>query len=241
MTSARLLIGDVRDRLADIPDNSVDFLCCSPPFLALRSYLPVDHPDKNKEIGSERTPADYLDVLLDLTGEFARVLAPHGSIAIELGDTYAGSGRAGGDYNSGGLRDGQEAFDGSASRDRQGRTNDSVVRRDDEHPPVGTWSNARFRSGYVVRHSDGRLQAPNADTYDVNYQKHPSGAGAGWPMPNVRHPHPVHVEPRLRPQPAATPSESSSTNATSTSRWNGSAHFCSKWITERMRWRERKW
>ena len=38
------------------------------------------------------------------------MLAPHGSIVIELGDTYAGNGGAGGDYLVGGLREGQPAF-----------------------------------------------------------------------------------------------------------------------------------
>jgi site-specific DNA-methyltransferase (adenine-specific) len=61
--SLRYLVGDVRDRLADIPDNSVDLVVTSPPFLALRSYLPADHPDKHREIGSEPTPADFIDTL----------------------------------------------------------------------------------------------------------------------------------------------------------------------------------
>lgn len=42
------------------------------------------------EIGGEPTPAEFLDVLLALTAEWGRVLAPWGSIAIELGDTYTG-------------------------------------------------------------------------------------------------------------------------------------------------------
>jgi hypothetical protein len=32
------------------------------------------------------------------------VLAPHGTLVVELGDTYAGSGGAGGDYLDDGLR-----------------------------------------------------------------------------------------------------------------------------------------
>lgn len=92
MNRTTYLIGDVRDRLAEIPDCSVDLVLTSPPFLALRSYLPDDHPDKHREIGSEPTPAEFLATLLGLTGEFDRVLAPHGSIAVELGDTYSGSG-----------------------------------------------------------------------------------------------------------------------------------------------------
>lgn len=99
------IVSDVFESLAKLPDNSVDFIATSPPFLALRSYLPADHPDKSKEIGSEPTPAAFIDVLMDLTEEWARVLAPYGSIAVELGDTYSGSGVSGGDYNKGGWRE----------------------------------------------------------------------------------------------------------------------------------------
>lgn len=118
MSAATLHIGDVFDVMTSLPDNSVDLVLTSPPFLALRSYLPADHPDKAKEIGSEPTPAEFIDTLLALTAEWDRVLAPHGSICVELGDTYAGSGGAGGDYNADGLRDGQERFDGAARRER---------------------------------------------------------------------------------------------------------------------------
>jgi hypothetical protein len=97
--TATFLLGDVRERMAELPDGHFDFILCSPPFLALRSYLPPDHPDKDKEIGSEATPAEFIDVLLELTAEWGRLLAPHGSIAIELGDTYSGSGGAGGDWS----------------------------------------------------------------------------------------------------------------------------------------------
>lgn len=120
MSRARYLVGDVFDRMADLPDGSVDLVLTSPPFLALRSYLPPDHPDKAKEIGTEPDPAAFLDTLLHLTAEWRRVLAPHGSIAVELGDTYSGSGGAGGDYAEGGLRDGQPAFSGSSARKAYG-------------------------------------------------------------------------------------------------------------------------
>ena len=82
----------------------------APPFLALRSYLPADHPLKGKEMGSEPTPAEFVDSLLRVTAELRWVLAPHGSICVELGDTYTASGGAGGDYAENGLRDGQPKF-----------------------------------------------------------------------------------------------------------------------------------
>ncbi len=114
----RMHIGDVRSVLDSMEPGSVDLVLTSWPFLALRSYLPADHPDKALEIGQEPTPAEFLDTLLDVTEGFARVLAPHGSICTELGDTMAGSGGAGGDYNADGLRDGQARFDGSTRRGR---------------------------------------------------------------------------------------------------------------------------
>ena len=120
MSAATYHIGDVFDVMATLPDDSVDLVLTSPPFLALRSYLPADHPDKAKEIGSEPTPAEFIDTLLALTAEWDRVLAPHGSICVELGDTYAGSGGGGGDYLPGGLREDQPGFGGSAERQREG-------------------------------------------------------------------------------------------------------------------------
>jgi len=150
--TAHFLVGDVRDRMAQLEDGSFDFILCSPPFLALRSYLPEDHPDKAKEIGSEATPAEFIDTLLDLTAEWGRLLAPHGSIAIELGDTYAGSGGAGGDYDPDGLRDGQARFDGS------GKTGRLATYTDSRGNPAGM--------------RDQTFQGANTRT----------GGGRGWPL-----------------------------------------------------------
>jgi hypothetical protein len=110
--TALYLCGDVFDRLAELRRRRVRvaLALCSPPFLALRSYLLVGHPLKAQEIGSEATPAAFIDVMLALVAEVAHVLEPWGSLAFELGDTYAGSGGAGGDYNPAGLREGQPVF-----------------------------------------------------------------------------------------------------------------------------------
>ena len=161
MSGAVYKIGDVFDRMAELPDGSVDLVLTSPPFLALRSYLPADHPDKAKEIGSEPTPAAFIDTLLRLTAEWRRILAPHGSIAVELGDTYSGSGGAGGDYSAGGLRDGQERFDGSSSR------------------AYGTGAAARPPR----RRGDGGQYGyyPQGGTKH-NHDERPVTGGSGWPL-----------------------------------------------------------
>jgi hypothetical protein len=112
--------GDTREVLAGLAGAGVvvDLVVTSPPFLGLRSYLPAGHADKSLEIGNERSPGEFIDVQLDVIEACDRLLAPHGSIVFELGDTYAGSGGAGGDYGAGGLREGQAVFAGSAARSR---------------------------------------------------------------------------------------------------------------------------
>lgn len=121
--TARLIIADVFEGIDALRSEGtkVDLILTSPPFLALRSYLPSDHPDKHKEIGSEPDPAEFLDTMLRLVAALDLVLAPHGSIVFELGDTYAGSGGGGGDYSADGLRAGQPVFDGSGRRVRETR------------------------------------------------------------------------------------------------------------------------
>jgi hypothetical protein len=107
------LTGDVLDQLTGIPDGTIDLAATSPPFLALRDYNGLDG-----QWGSEASPAAFLDHLLTLAVELRRVLAPHGSIAVELGDTYSGSGGAVGDYADGGLRDTQRRYNGAAATAR---------------------------------------------------------------------------------------------------------------------------
>jgi DNA modification methylase len=118
MSAARYLIGDSLTVLRSLPDASVQSVISSPPYLAKRSYLPADHPDKSLEIGQENTPGDFLAALLAITDELWRVVSDDGTIWINLGDTASGSGGGGGDYNVGGLRDCQPRYAGSASRTR---------------------------------------------------------------------------------------------------------------------------
>ena len=84
--TALIIRGDAR-RLP-LPDASVDLICTSPPYFALRSYQDSgEHYDG--QIGSESTPAQWVQNMLDCTREWIRVLKPTGSIFVNLGDSYA--------------------------------------------------------------------------------------------------------------------------------------------------------
>ena len=122
-------VGGVFARLAEIPDRSIDVVVTSPPFLALRDYLPADHPDKDLEIGNEPTPAEFLDAMLAVTAELGRVLAPHGSLCVELGDTYTGAGGYGSPDSP------NPAYGKTAHNERfEGRTTRRFKRKDDGWP-----------------------------------------------------------------------------------------------------------
>jgi len=74
-----------------LADDSVDLIVTSPPYFALRSYRDDDeHYDG--QIGSEASPQEFLEALWAATVEMVRVVKPSGSIFVNLGDKYAGSG-----------------------------------------------------------------------------------------------------------------------------------------------------
>lgn len=87
--SVRILTGDVRDRLKDLPDESVHCVITSPPYWGLRSYLPANHPDKPREIGLERTLGEHIDALLGVFDEVRRVMRPEATLWLNYGDCYA--------------------------------------------------------------------------------------------------------------------------------------------------------
>ena len=172
MSEATYYVGDVFDVMATLPDSSVDLVLTSPPFLALRSYLPADHPDKAKEIGSEPTPAEFIDTMLALTAEWERVLAPHGSICVELGDTYSGAGGSGGDLTNGSKGDGEAVNSNGNPSIRRAR--DLTVGRDDNDG----WPMAKSLTGIPTLYAWSLAYGRNLLTGE------PSPAGQ-WRIRNV--------------------------------------------------------
>lgn len=83
MPTARVLVGDVRQRLAELPDCSVQTCITSPPYWGLRDY------GHDGQIGLEQTPDEYVAELVEVFREVRRVLADDGTLWLNLGDSYA--------------------------------------------------------------------------------------------------------------------------------------------------------
>lgn len=82
----RVLIGDVREQLTLLPDESVHCIVTSPPYWNLRDY---QHPG---QIGLEPTPEAYVESLVAVFREARRVLRHDGTLWLNLGDSYASQG-----------------------------------------------------------------------------------------------------------------------------------------------------
>ena len=82
--------GDVRDVLPTLDAGSVQCVVTSPPFWALRDY------GVDGQIGLEPTPDAYVETLVTVFREVWRVLRDDGTCWLNLGDSYAATGKSGG-------------------------------------------------------------------------------------------------------------------------------------------------
>ncbi|MBQ7813084.1 MAG: site-specific DNA-methyltransferase [Thermoguttaceae bacterium] len=73
--------GDVLNVLAEIPDNSFDFVMTSPPYWNQRVYA-------ENGVGGEKTYDEYVEILLKIFTEIHRTLKKSGSFWLNIGDVY---------------------------------------------------------------------------------------------------------------------------------------------------------
>ena len=87
-----IILGDSYTVLQTLPDNSVNSCITSPPYYALRDY------GYDGQIGLERTPEEFIEKLVLVFHEVKRVLTQDGTLWINIGDSYWGSGSRGFDF-----------------------------------------------------------------------------------------------------------------------------------------------
>ncbi len=114
MQTSTILQGSVFDTLPTIKPGSVDCVVTSPPYWMLRSYLPKGHDLKAHELGSEPTPAAFVETMVKVFRLVRETMADHATCWVNMGDTYASSGIMG---------DGMSGLDEYARRERGQKDN----------------------------------------------------------------------------------------------------------------------
>lgn len=85
--NASLLCGDCLAMLKCLPEKSVQCCVTSPPYFGLRNY------NVEGQIGLEPTPDEFVQKLVSVFREVKRVLRDDGTLWLNLGDSYSGSGK----------------------------------------------------------------------------------------------------------------------------------------------------
>jgi DNA modification methylase len=86
MNKVEILQGDVLDCLNALKNDSVDCVMTSPPYYGLRDY------DNKDQLGLENTPEEYINKLCDVFDKVKTILKKQGTLWVNLGDTYGGTG-----------------------------------------------------------------------------------------------------------------------------------------------------
>ena len=86
-----ILHGDALNILKSMKSGAINCIITSPPYYGLRDY------GEEGQLGLEKTPEEYVQKLVEILHEARRVLSDDGTLWLNLGDSYCGTGNKG-DY-----------------------------------------------------------------------------------------------------------------------------------------------
>lgn len=78
-----MILGDALEQLQTMKSESIYTCVTSPPYYNLRDYGIAG------QIGTEETPEEYVDRLVQVFREVRRILRPDGTLWLNIGDSYA--------------------------------------------------------------------------------------------------------------------------------------------------------
>ena len=155
--SVKILKGDCRDVLRSLDAKSVQTCITSPPYWGLRDYGVAG------QIGLEQSPFAYVDELVGVFREVWRVLRPDGTLWLNLGDSYAGSGRGGNPTADSSTLQGSLASQEAAMvRRTRGRDEVGATARDAAVTNVGRRATRNLPTRFAADGSDGRVHTAYA-------------------------------------------------------------------------------
>jgi DNA modification methylase len=105
----RCHFGNCVETMRRMPAGITNTCITSPPYFGLRDY------GHDGQIGLEETPGAFVAKLVEVFREVRRVLRDDGTLWLNLGDSYGGSGRGGYPGGAGTLQGTTEGQDSSRS------------------------------------------------------------------------------------------------------------------------------
>jgi DNA modification methylase len=115
LMAIQLLAGDCRATLATLPERSVQTVITSPPYWGLRDYGtdPLVWDDGwLGSLGLEPTPELFVEHIVEVFRAVRRVLRDDGTLWVNMGDSYAGSGKGPTGWNGIGNQARRQGFAG---------------------------------------------------------------------------------------------------------------------------------
>lgn len=88
-TNGTLHVGDALEVLKTLDSESVNTCVTSPPYYGLRDY------GHDGQVGRESTPEEFISNLVQIFREVKRVLSKDGTLWVNIGDSYCGTGSKG--------------------------------------------------------------------------------------------------------------------------------------------------
>ena len=85
-----LYITEATEGAKHLEPQSVHTIVTSPPYFGLRSYLDKDHPDKDRELGTESSPDEFVEKLVAVFEALRPALRDDGTLWVNLGQSYCG-------------------------------------------------------------------------------------------------------------------------------------------------------
>ena len=78
-----IIIGDSKEKLKELENDSIQSVITSPPYWNLRDY------GNDEQIGQEETPDQYINNMIEVFNEVFRVLKKDGTLWLNIGDSYS--------------------------------------------------------------------------------------------------------------------------------------------------------
>ena len=155
-----ILQGDAFTQLKTLEAESIDLVVTSPPYYGLRDY------GVEGQTGLEKTPQEYINNLMNVFNECKRVLKRSGSLWVNIGDSYGGTGDKNG-YRDPKYKEGRNGQDRYITK---GFMNKSLIGIPERFVIAMTDSGGWIRRNTIIWQKPNCMPSSAKDRFTVDFE-----------------------------------------------------------------------